>query len=71
MAMKSVEPIAYEGYSMSLAQLWGSGPKWAITCGYCRVTFTRRLPMISRPGVQCPSCGVVNVIPVTVSYGGE
>lgn len=65
----TVEPAYYSGWNMSLAQLFGSGPKWTITCGACHVTFKKRLPMVSRPGVACPSCGAVNVIPVMAGSG--
>lgn len=66
--MKTVEPIRARGDSWSLLQLFGLGPKWTVTCGNCGKTFQERLPVIDRPGVSCPSCGVVNVIPVVVDY---
>ena len=47
---------------MSIAQLWGSGPKLTITCGHCSITFKQRIPMINNPGIKCPNCGVVNVL---------
>jgi len=43
------------------------GPKWALTCGKCGLTFRARIPMIDSPGILCPHCGVVNTIPVEVS----
>jgi len=56
-----------EGYNMSIAQLWGSGPMWAITCGKCEVTFQKRIPVTNNPGVACPNCGIVNKLPLKVS----
>jgi len=64
--MKTVEPIQATGYNMSLAQLFGSGPKWTITCGECKGTFRKRIPMIENPGIPCPYCGSVNILPVTI-----
>lgn len=66
MTDESVTPKAFRGWSMSLAQLFGSGPKFTITCGECDWTFKRRIPMIDEPGIDCPRCGTVNVLPVTV-----
>lgn len=66
-----VTPNSASGYTMSIAQLWGSGPKWAISCGACSLTFKTRLPMVSQPGVKCPGCGAINVIPIEVSPNGD
>ena len=63
--MKRVKPHSFSGWSMSLAQLWGSGPKFTITCGDCRGTFKKRVPMVDSPGVQCPHCLSINVMPLT------
>lgn len=52
---------------MSIAQLWGSGPKMTITCGKCEVTWQQRIPMVAEPGVVCPHCRTVNKLPLTVS----
>jgi len=65
--MKTVHPKAASDLSMSTAQLFGSGPKWTITCGSCNGTFRKRIPMIDRPGIQCPYCGDVNVLPVVIT----
>jgi hypothetical protein len=62
-----VEPAYFSGYGMSIAQFWGSGPKFTINCGACRFTFKQRIPMIDKPGVRCPNCGAVNVLPLEVS----
>lgn len=64
--MKTVNAKEASGFSMSLTQLFGYGPKWTITCGQCSGTFRKRIPMITHPGVQCPYCGTINIIPVTV-----
>lgn len=62
---KTVKPISAEGNNMTLLQLFGKGPLWTITCGGCRATFEKRLPLVDNPGVSCPHCGAVNVIPIT------
>lgn len=62
--METVKPITAEGLNLSLAQIFGSGPKWTITCGRCRATFKKRIPMVNRPGIVCPHCGVINVLPI-------
>lgn len=61
-----VRPIALSGWNMSIAQLFGSGPKLTVTCGGCRATFRKRVPMVDAPGLACPHCGAVNVLPLTV-----
>lgn len=69
-----VGPIAahsYRGWSMSIAQLFGSGPKFTITCGNCRATFKKRIPMISHPGIVCPRCSTVNILDVVAQTGVE
>ena len=62
----SVKPKACTGWNMSIFQLFGSGPKWTITCGECSYTFKKRIPMVSNPGIQCPYCRVINTIPIVV-----
>ena len=69
--MGITKPSAVSGMNMSIAQLWGSGPKWTITCGVCDVTFKIRVPMIDHPGIKCPNCGTVNIMPFVVSRGME
>lgn len=69
MVARTVKPAAASGFNVSIAQLWGGGPKWTITCGDCLRTFEKRIPMVSNPGVECPSCGAINVLPITVSRG--
>ena len=58
-----LRPIAFEGLNMSLHP---SGPKLTITCGGCRATFRKRVPMVDNPGVTCPRCGATNVLPIEV-----
>jgi phage FluMu protein Com len=52
---------------MSVAQLWGSGPKMTVGCGACSGTFTQRVPMVDHPVVQCPYCKNLNKLPFTVT----
>ena len=60
-----VEAVYAEGLNMSLAQMFGSGPKWTIGCGDCRRGFQKRLPYHqNRPVVVCPHCGALNRINV-------
>jgi len=67
--MVLVTPKEISGWSMSLAQLFGSGPKFTITCGSCEGTFKKRIPMIDSPGIACPYCGAINKLPVEVRRG--
>jgi transcription elongation factor Elf1 len=64
--MRQVRPIRAEGFNLSLLQIFGAGPKWTITCGSCGLTFKKRIPMIDRPGIDCPKCGAINVLPIEV-----
>jgi len=59
------------GLNMSLLGLFGIGPKWTLTCGSCATSFRARIPMVDRPGVRCPHCGVVNVLSLKWSRLGE
>lgn len=54
---------------MTIAQLWGGGPKFTITCGSCLMTFKERVPMVNKPGIQCPGCRAINVLPVQIDRG--
>jgi len=65
----AVEPNYWTCYSMSIAQLWGSGPKVTCNCGCCSMTFKQRIPIMDRPGIQCPNCGTINIIDVVVVPG--
>ena len=64
----SVRPLRASGYSFSVMQIFGKGPKWSITCGKCRATFETRIPMIDFPGIPCPSCREVNILPIEVTH---
>ncbi len=64
-----VAPLDFSGWSMSIAQLFGSGPKFTVTCGQCRGTFKKRIPMMNNPGLACPYCNAINVLPLTISRG--
>lgn len=55
-----VKPIDFSGFNMSI---FGS-PKWTITCGGCRATFKARVPQVDNPGIVCPHCGSVNILPI-------
>ena len=65
--MKTVKPLSLSGFNMSVTQLFGFGPKFTITCGGCMITFQKRVPMIDEPGVKCPNCGSVNILPLEVN----
>jgi hypothetical protein len=63
-----VRPLEARGFSFSYLQLFGArGPRWEITCGNCARTWSERIPMIDNPGLACPSCGAVNVLPLEVN----
>lgn len=64
--MKTTTPKSFKGWNMSLAQIFGLGPKLTITCGECSLTFKKRITMVSNPGVQCQYCGAVNILPIEV-----
>lgn len=62
----TVAPHSFSGWNWSPAQMFGSGPKMTITCGACRLTFQRRIPMVDNPGIACPKCQTVNVLPLRI-----
>ena len=62
--MKTVEPLDFEGFSMSIMQFFGSGPKFKIKCGGCGLWFSQRIMVVSRPPAKCPYCNAVNILPV-------
>lgn len=55
-----------EGLSMSAAALFGSGPKFSITCGSCGCGFKARIQMVDYPVVKCP-CGTPNRLNLVMS----
>lgn len=57
---------AVSGWNMSIAQLFGSGPKLNVTCGGCGGGFSARVAMINYPVVRCP-CGQANKLNITVT----
>ena len=64
--IRAVHPLSLSGLNMSLAQLFGSGPKFTIQCGDCAGHFQERLSgHINNPGVHCHHCRTINVLPVT------
>lgn len=50
---------AVSGWNMSIAQLWGSGPKVQVRCGGCGGAFSVRIAVANYPVVRCP-CGQAN-----------
>lgn len=62
---KLVTPDNAEGFNMTLAEIFGIGPKWAITCGTCHGSFKKRLPLVDYPGIACPYCGIINKLNLT------
>ena len=66
---ETVRPHDFNGYNMSLAQIFGRGPMLHITCGKCWASFSKRVPMVDLPGLRCPECGVVNIIPIVIKGG--
>ena len=64
----TTRPFEFSGLNMSLHP---SGPKFTITCGSCRCTFRKRVPIVDSPGIQCPACGAINIIPIEPDYHVE
>ncbi len=65
--MKKVHPKDFSGMNMSIAQLFGSGPKFTVTCGGCEGTFKKRMPMMDNPGLACPYCHAINIMPLVIA----
>ena len=65
--IRKVTPKSFTGWNMSLAQLWGSGPKLTIQCGECELEFKQRVQMTDNPAAICPFCKVVNVLPIRIA----
>lgn len=55
----------FSGLNMSLAQLWGSGPKFSVVCGRCSGGFKARIQMVNYPIVVCP-CGTPNKLDLVI-----
>jgi len=62
--IKTVKPKDFEGYTMTLLQLVGIGPKFKIRCGECGLWFSERLQIVDEPPVVCPYCKTINVLPL-------
>jgi uncharacterized Zn-finger protein len=57
---------AFSGFNMSIFQLFGSGPKFQIKCGYCDFVFSARIQMVDNPRVRCSLCGAINELDIEV-----
>jgi hypothetical protein len=64
-----VTALAVAGWNMSIAQLWGSGPKLTIVCGACRSEFQQRVAPAHMPRVRCSLCDAINELPITTAAG--
>lgn len=60
MKKEIVNAKQFQGYNMSLMQLFGKGPKYTIVCGNCEYTFSKRISMVDYPTVECPRCNILN-----------
>lgn len=63
---KVVQAADYRGWSMSVMQMFGQGPKFQVRCGECGSVFSGRIEMVDRPRLKCPLCGVINELPLRV-----
>lgn len=61
---RRVTVAAGSGPSFSLHP---GGPKWTFRCGACSRTWRERIPMIDEPTLPCPTCGVLNTVPVVIT----
>lgn len=55
-----------DGWTVSLAQIFGSGPLLTIKCGKCDCHFDKRVRPSHRPVVTCSICGAANELDITV-----
>jgi hypothetical protein len=65
MSDETVTGYVIDGWSTSIAQLWGSGPKLTIKCGGCKRYYEKRVAPAHRPVVVCPRCGRLNRLDIT------
>jgi len=65
--MKIVNAHNCSGMNMSIAQLWGSGPKFTVTCGECYSNFKERIQMVDYPVVKCPVCQTPNRLNLVIN----
>lgn len=66
MMAKIVKPRDFSGFNFSPMMIFGIGPKFAITCGNCFLSFEKRIPLVDNPGLCCPHCDCINVMPLGV-----
>lgn len=59
---RTVNAAAFSGFSMTLAQIFGKGPKFQVQCGDCDGVFSGRIEMTDDPRLRCDWCGTVNVL---------
>ena len=64
--IKIYNGIVLDGWSMSFAQIFGSGPLLTIKCGSCGCRFDKRVRPAHRPTVRCTICGAANKLDITV-----
>ncbi len=64
-----VKPKYFDGWSLRPFVFFGPGPKFTITCGNCERTWRERIPMVNNPGMECPTCKAINVLPLEVEEG--
>lgn len=69
MKREIVNPVQFSGWSMSILQIFGFGPKMTVECGRCYHVFKKRIPLIDYPKLKCPECGVLNKMPLVVEDG--
>lgn len=55
-----------DGWTVSIAQIWGSGPLLTIKCGKCQQHFDKRVRPSHRPVTCCTICGAANRLDITV-----
>lgn len=64
--MNTTSPYSFYGKSGTLLQIFGMGPMFNITCGKCKASFSKRVPIVDNPGLKCPTCGAINILPLVV-----
>jgi hypothetical protein len=64
MPLNIIRPAKCVGFNWTPLSILGLGPKFYITCGSCQLTFPKRLPPVDRPGIECPKCKAINILPI-------
>ena len=59
-----------EGMTMSIAQMFGSGPNMTVCCGSCPGVFKKRIQMVDYPCVVCPYCRAINKLNIVMTTVG-